>query len=520
MIMFFLLIFSFILDRKYYKLYSDRVKENIPQTGKIISDLIISGNLEEILSKNYLALNGALVTLMNLYPKIIDARIYDRDYQLISAPVAKIDITRHKYIQKIMHPINIGKTHLGHIEMWVDFSQEMADLKKFQIFSSAFLAIFICAGAASFFWIYCFLIKKPLTDLGVFLDRVTGGSRSERLPAGNDLDEIGKLRIGSNRLFDSLMQRENDILAINRDLKQKSQAFDQLNKDLKAVRNGLEYEIKNRTASLKEANIALASDQEAILNILEDLDLMNNQLKAAQEKLVQSAKMAAIGQLAGGVAHEINNPLTGVLNNIQLIKMELAGKKECNTADFMEIIDVIEDSGIRCKRIVQSLLDFSRIGTKEHRMVAINEVVKNTLTLAENDIQLRNIKIIKQFSDGLPSVSANLNQFEQVFLNIFNNAKWAMRDKNDDGELKIKTFLSHDDKYAVIEISDNGCGITKENLPRIFEPFFTTKPPGKGTGLGLSICYGIIKEQGGDIKVSSAGTDKGSTFTISLPVAK
>lgn len=292
----------------------------------------------------------------------------------------------------------------------------------------------------------------------------------------------------------------------------------------------LEDKVTERTKDLMESIRESDERRRAITNMLEDINeahkqlaKTNQELKEAQAKLIQSAKMAAVGQLAGGVAHEINNPLTGVLNNIQLIKLESEANKDLVLSpDLKGLLDIIEESALRCKRITQGLLDFSRVGKKPYQATSINEVVEKALQLAEYEIKLEGAKVIKELNPEIPLLIADPNQLQQIILNILNNAKWAVHNTQGVAEktaqIRVKTFASGDNKYIIVEISDNGCGIEKEDLSHMFEPFFTTKKPGEGTGLGLSICYGIIKEHGGTIEVESEGKDKGATFRISLPV--
>lgn len=263
----------------------------------------------------------------------------------------------------------------------------------------------------------------------------------------------------------------------------------------------------------------VGSLQVGFINMAERLRQSYEELKTAQAQLVQGAKMAAIGQLAGGVAHEINNPLTGVLNSVQLIKMELVKKREYPPADFKELLDVIEESGRRCKDIVATLLDFSRASMRLDEPVNLADILDKAIVLAKDEIKLENIKLIKAYESNLPQIKGDANQLQQVFLNIFNNAKWALR-QTAQAEIRLKVSLSSDRSSVVAQISDNGCGIEKKDLSRIFEPFFTTKKPGEGTGLGLSVSYGIIKEHNGVIEVESEGKDKGATFRVILPVNK
>lgn len=264
------------------------------------------------------------------------------------------------------------------------------------------------------------------------------------------------------------------------------------------------------------SNDEVGSLQDGFMNMADRLRQSYEELKTTQAQLVQGAKMAAIGQLAGGVAHEINNPLTGVLNNVQLIKMELALKREYSVADFKELLDVIEESGQRCKRIVTTLLDFSRAGTRLYEPINLTDVLDKAIALAENETRFGNIKLIKEYAPNLPQIKGDVNQLQQVFLNILNNAKWALR-QTAQAQIMLKVLLSSDSSSVVAQISDNGCGIEKKDLSRIFEPFFTTKKPGEGTGLGLSVSYGIIKEHNGVIEMESKGKDKGATFRVILP---
>jgi signal transduction histidine kinase len=241
-------------------------------------------------------------------------------------------------------------------------------------------------------------------------------------------------------------------------------------------------------------------------------------LEQTQAQLVQSAKMASVGLLAGGVAHEINNPLTGVLNNVQLIKMMAEQKQDSRMADFKDLLSVIEESALRCKMITQSLLDFSHASKGLFQPVSLNEVVGKVAVLIERELGLQNIFIRKDLQSDLPQILADSQLLQQVIFDLITNAKWAIRKKSEkeEGSINLKTEYRPRDRIVCFHISDNGIGITKENQEKIFEPFFTTKPVGEGTGLGLSIVYSIIKTHHGAIEVESE-PGKGTTFTISFP---
>jgi len=251
----------------------------------------------------------------------------------------------------------------------------------------------------------------------------------------------------------------------------------------------------------------------------EELKTAYERLKMIQFQLVQSAKMASIGQLAGGVAHEINNPLTGVLNNVQLIKMEVELKKEFNLEDFKVLLGVIEESALRCKKITESLLSFSRAATGKFIPVSFNDLVEKVVTVITYEMKLQNITIQTELQPDLPQVFGDPQLLQQIIFDLISNSKWAIEKKTQKsgGTITIKTSLNPDGKRIFISVSDTGIGIPKENLERVFEPFFTTKPVGEGTGLGLSISYSIVKQHSGDIKVESQ-PGEGATFKITLPV--
>lgn len=242
------------------------------------------------------------------------------------------------------------------------------------------------------------------------------------------------------------------------------------------------------------------------------------QLKETQLQLVQSAKMASVGLLAGGVAHEINNPLTGVLNNIQLIKMEAETKSDFKLSDFKELLDVVEESALRCKKITRSLLDFSHASKGEFHPLSVNEIIEKVVGLINHEFALQNINIVLQLQDNLPQLLGDSQLLQQVIFGMLVNAKWAIGQKEGlkDGEIRIKTEYEKERNYNIISISDNGIGIPKENMAKLFEPFFTTKDVGEGTGLGLALFYSIVRNHGGSIKVESQ-PGEGTTFSIHLP---
>jgi signal transduction histidine kinase len=219
--------------------------------------------------------------------------------------------------------------------------------------------------------------------------------------------------------------------------------------------------------------------------------------------------MASLGQLAAGVAHEINNPLTGVLFYASL----LLERQDLDEGAKEDLSYIVEDAN-RCKNIVKSLLVYSRGADSNKNIVQINEVVEQSLKLIRDQKKFRNIKIIRYLADGMMLINADTNKLNQVIINLIINAADAMKGS---GKITLNTYRDKLHKKVFLEVKDTGEGIPRENLSKIFDPFFTTKEVGKSTGLGLSIVYGIIEEHGGKISVKKTGA-KGTSFVIEFPL--
>ena len=236
---------------------------------------------------------------------------------------------------------------------------------------------------------------------------------------------------------------------------------------------------------------------------------MEGELQETQLQLLQSEKMASLGKLAAGVAHEINNPLGGILIFSKILIEDLP-----NDDPRKEDLERICSEATRCKEIVKGLLEFARQTSYKMEPTDLNRALVQGISLLENQALFHNIQIIKNLDPNLPSIMANAGQLNQVFMNIILNAAEAM---NGQGTLTVNTRLGPEKDTVIIEFIDTGCGIKEEYLTCIFDPFFTTKEVGKGTGLGLSMSYGIVQKHRGRIWVKSK-EGEGSTFTIELPV--
>jgi len=244
------------------------------------------------------------------------------------------------------------------------------------------------------------------------------------------------------------------------------------------------------------------------VDLKERLD-MERKLRETQEKLLQSEKLAAMGRLTSQIAHELNNPLYGIMNTLELLKTEVSPQSKRR-----KILDMALSETVRLTELLRKMLRFSKPDEEEKQVTDVNIILDEILLLVGKQLQENSIRISTNFADNVEKVYASRNQLRQVFLNMIANARDAMPDE---GTLTIKTFTKRDNVY--IEITDTGIGIKEENINKIFDDFFTTKNSVKDVGLGLSVCYGFIKEHGGDIRVSSEW-ESGTTFTIILPIYK
>ncbi|NKI97503.1 ATP-binding protein [Rhizobacter sp. SG703] len=284
---------------------------------------------------------------------------------------------------------------------------------------------------------------------------------------------------------------------------------------------------------------------EALLRANEELTELNRKLSEAQDKLVQSEKLASIGQLAAGVAHEINNPIGFIFSNFgtlekylaqlfgmlaayeaaepglagtpaaaQLLRMREEIELDYLKDDIPALMTESKDGIQRVRKIVQDLKDFSRVDARqEWEWVSLHTGIDSTLNIVNNEIKYK-ADVVKRYGE-LPDVECLPSELNQVFMNLLVNAAHAISAER--GTITISTGTAGD--MAWVEVADNGSGIAPENLKRIFDPFFTTKPVGKGTGLGLSLSYGIVKKHGGRIEVNSE-PGRGTAFRVSVPVKR
>jgi two-component system, NtrC family, sensor kinase len=405
---------------------------------------------------------------------ILKEGVYRHYYDLSASVISKAEDTSGNESVFFQEQPQTQEKKIGTVQVGLSLSRLYAvtgRIKQVILLISVFMLLI--AGAISF--LLTRKILAPVKKLMEATEKISSGDLNFRVSVGTQ-DEIGVLAGSFNTMVDDLQK-----MTVSRD--------------------------------------DLAKEVTARKNAEEELKSAYEQLKSAQGQVVQSAKMASVGLLAGGVAHEINNPLTGVLNNVQLIKMIAEQKKDFSFEEFKELLGVIEESALRCKKITQSLLDFSHASRGNFQKLFLNDITDKIVVLIEHELNLQDIIIKKELEPSLPLILGDNQLLQQVIFDMISNARWAIKKRSDKepGLIILKTQYYTDKNAACISISDNGIGISKENLSHIFEPFFTTKPVGEGTGLGLSIVYNIIKAHKGSIEVESE-EDKGANFKICLPV--
>lgn len=329
-----------------------------------------------------------------------------------------------------------------------------------------------------------------------------------------------------NTLYSKIGEKTVEVMQTNQALETERLALRELNEQL-------EQRVAQRTAELETAN-------QQLLHTNVELKQINQKLENAQNQLLQSEKMASVGQLAAGVAHEINNPIGFVNSNLTTLEhymsdiahvlsayaalektLEASALTELDAVksaidlpyllnDIPSLLKESEDGLARVKRIIKDLRDFSHVDESTWQMVSLEQCMDSTLNVARNEIKYK-AEVVKQYA-GLPEISCMSSQINQVFLNLLVNAVQAIEIK---GVITIRTGQENQEVW--VEVTDTGVGIEPKNLTQIFNPFFTTKPVGKGTGLGLSVSYGIVQKHGGRIEVHSE-VGKGTTMRVCLPV--
>ena len=313
------------------------------------------------------------------------------------------------------------------------------------------------------------LVYRPLRDLEAGARRISAGDLAQPIPVRGD-DEFGRLATSFNAMTEALRRSQQELQRWN---------------------ETLERRVEERSRALRKA----------------------------QAEAVRGEKLASVGLLAAGIAHELNNPLTGVLTFTSLLRKKLPD----GSADAEDLDLVIRETK-RCAAIIRRLLDFAREKAPEKKFADLNRLVQDTAHIVRQSAQLQDIELRLDLDPALPPVWVDANMIEQVVMNMLVNAQHAIAQK---GRITIRTQRAPEPRspeagapavpMVEISIADTGCGIAEKDLPRIFDPFFTSKPVGAGTGLGLSVSHGIVRSHGGLIEVDSR-LGEGTTFRVYLPL--
>jgi two-component system NtrC family sensor kinase len=354
-----------------------------------------------------------------------------------------------------------GQEILGFVEAELSLAVLDEALLKQGLALTAYVIMFVLTVSLFLGIILYKIVSKPVNELVQGMEKVAAGDMDKPVQI-RSTDEIGKL----------------------------SRTFNAMIRDLKGARDQRE-----KWTHTLEAEIAKKTEE----------------IKNTHANLVQTEKLASLGRMAAGVAHEINNPLTGVVTFAHLLKQRVPAD-----STESEDLDVIIEQSERCAKIIKNLLTFARATPSEKGKVSINDVMNRTIFMVKNQEKFHHIKFHAELDESQLVVDGDASQFQQIFLNMFINAADAMGGRGDI-TAKTKKIMENDEPYVEIEFTDQGCGIKEEDMPKLFEPFFTTKPVGKGTGLGLSVSHGIVKHLGGHLKVKST-VGKGTSFFVRLPL--
>jgi two-component system NtrC family sensor kinase len=355
-----------------------------------------------------------------------------------------------------VHPTS-QKT-LGMIDADLSLAQVDAQMARHQAALRWFLVagiLFGCLAAVAFMWVF---VYRPVKELIRGTHRVADGDLDYRLPVRSD-DELGDL----------------------------AASFNKMTAEVAGVQAQIEEQVRRKTAELERVH----------------------------KTLLSSEKMASIGKLAATVAHEINNPLFGILTYARLVLRELLKHEVPSRDEMAEQLQTIERESKRCGELVKNLLTFSRQAPSHREPNDLNTVVRRATLLVKHKLDMQNIELLDRLASDLPPVECDANQIQQVILVLMVNASEAMPKG---GRLEVSTGLDAATDQCVVRIKDTGCGIPADVLPRIFDPFFTTKEDQNRTGLGLAVAHSIVEQHAGDISVRS-DPGEGTEFILRLPVA-
>ena len=402
----------------------------------------------------------------------------DKTYELVELPLTNRDGTVSK------------------LSIFQDITQRKRGEEKLKASEEEYKGLFEHVGCG------VFISSKE----GKFLDANQAlldmlGYKSKEEFLNIDITKDLYLRPEDRKMFQERVEREGRVIDYELDFKRKDGSVIPV-----LVTVNVRYDQQGNVVGYEGINMDQSQRKRMEKDLKERLE-MEHKLRNIQEQLLQSEKLAAMGKLTSQIAHELNNPLYGIMNTLELLKTEISPQNKRR-----KILEMSLSETVRLTELLRKMLSFSKPDEEQKQLVDINTILDEILLIVRKQLQENSIRISTSFADDLQKVYASKNQLRQVFLNMISNARDAMPDG---GTLTVKTMAKGDQIH--IEISDIGIGIREENIDKIFDAFFTTKDSIKDVGLGLSVCYGFIKDHGGDIKVKSK-VGSGTTFTIILPI--
>ena len=507
------------------------IDETLTKRAQSTATLFATTTKDAVLSFDLASLETFIDELLK-NPDIAYAKVFDQNEQLLASGGQESLIDRPFSEDKQLSDVVDGvfdsfaliseeQFYFGRVELGISIQPTQEAIANVQAWSLsiAFFELFLVAS-------FSFLLGTYLTRQLKALSR--GAEDVMKALKSRDFDNV-EVNVKGN---DELSELAKSFNALVKSLKHELNINQQHEDELQELNSQLEDKVKARTAALSAKNTELLC--------------VNLEMKETQQQLLQAEKMASVGQLAAGVAHEINNPIGFVTSNIStlkdyisayqllvlqaktLVKAELRENIEAhvgfqellNKGDFDFINDDVDEllaestEGLtRVTKIVEGLKLFSRVDADEKKMVDLNHCLKTTLNMVKNELKYDS-DLETQFST-LPAVNINVGKLSQVFTNVLINAGHAIKATETFGKIIVSTEVV--EKHVIVNVIDNGIGMSADTLSKIFNPFYTTKPEGAGTGLGLSISIGIIAEHGGEMTAESQ-VGKGTRFIIKLPI--
>jgi signal transduction histidine kinase len=463
--------------------YAESLREDLITKGKSIAGGLSNSMSRNLISEEMKDLKALLRELSRIYG-VLYILVFDSSGNVVGhsfheeVPVGLESIKRRREGIKevafpggngaidIAAPIDAGPMGSIHVGMDLDVIQRSLDIVPVIVWR-IFLVSLICAASVAV--IVYFRTIRPISFLTESVRQIGKGNPTGRIPI-RSADELG-------------------ILA---------RSLEQMSADLERYHQQLEA----KTVELEISK--------------EELQRQNEETRKAQAQMIRSEKFASMGQLAASIAHEISNPLAGILTYVKLIRRKLeAGQTfDDQRETYVHYLLTMERETERCGHIVKNLLDFARSSGPDLREIDVHRVIEDTLFLLNFKLMMSDVVLEKEYED-IPLVSGDFGQLKQVFLNVIINAVEAM--KGDTRKLRIHTRFHRESQTVLVEIRDTGEGIPQANIYRVFDPFFTTKP--RGTGMGLAVVYGILEKHNADISIDSA-PGKGTKVTVQLVAAQ